>query len=192
MIAVARETASRSSQVRKLSRCRLRRSRLRGFIVVSPPSSSSPRRNSHESSAATEGRRDTEDASRHFHSTISIESTPVLDALWVGALDPNPVPLIRDQADGGGVPPARRGVPDQAGCDGSAWQFSRLQLRGCRVLSRGQRVGLIMDSCQFHCRRYDCCQRAWPGFPGAGAGDASPWGAQPGGCHDPAPGRNPG
>ena len=112
------------SQVRKLSRCRLRRSRLRGFIVVSPPSSSSPRRNSHESSAATECRRETEDASRHLHSTIS---TPVPDALWVGALDPNPVPLIRDQADGGGVPSARRGVPDQAGCAGSAWQVPRQQ-----------------------------------------------------------------
>ena len=38
--------------------------------------------------------------------------------------------LSRDQAPRGGVPAARRGVPDQAGHDGSAWQVSLIWNEG--------------------------------------------------------------
>ena len=44
--------------------------------------------------------------------------------------EPNPATLIRDQAPRGGVPAARRGVPDQAGHDGSVWQVSLIWNEG--------------------------------------------------------------
>ena len=130
MIAVARETASRSRKFASFrdadsdGRDSAGSSWSRHQVPPAPgetPTNPAPRQRA-------EGRPKTlRDTFIPLSSTIS---TPVPDALWVGALDPNPVPLIRDQAPGGGVPSARRGVPDQAGCAGSAWQVPRQQCKG--------------------------------------------------------------